>query len=158
LILRFGKKNDREDYQLAKCTFKPQTNKNFAFQNTSKLGTSMRSYKRPGSTAQPSTSANYQQSLTSQLYTKNAAGGKTIDRILNGRKRLNGDLILDQSFDVELTMDKSMNQDSKPARRTPHETKDGVPGPKQVKRTALNLSNISQAISGASSFMNSSYL
>ena len=107
--MRFGKKNDREDYQLAKCTFKPQTNKHFQLQNTSKLGASMRSYKRSGSTAQPSSGANYQQSLTSQLYTKNAAGGKTIDRILNGRKRLNGDLILDQSFDVSYTLDKSMN-------------------------------------------------
>ena len=86
----------------------------------------MRSYKRPGSSNLPSTSANYQQSYSSQLYTKNAAGGKVIDRVLGQRKLLNGDLMLDQSFDVSMNLDKSMNQEVKPARRTPYETKDGI--------------------------------
>ena len=74
---------------------------------------------------------------------------------------MNGDLILDQSFDVKsYALDKSLDA-VKPPRRTPCEMK--VPttqtGIKLPKRTALNMSQISQAaMSGVSSFMNSSYL
>ena len=76
-------------------------------------------------------------------------------------KQMNGDLILDQSFDVKsYALDKSLDA-VKPPRRTPCEMK--VPttqtGIKLPKRTALNMSQISQAaMSGVSSFMNSSYL
>lgn len=68
MILKFGKKNNEEDYQLAKCTFKPKTNKIFNLQNTSRFGISVRSnIKRPGSQAQPSSNKN----LQSNIYTKN---------------------------------------------------------------------------------------
>ncbi len=65
-----------------------------------------------------------------------------MDKIIK-MKEMNGDLILDQSFDVQsFALDKSVDHTKPPRGRTPIEMKVPVTktGIKQPKRTALNMS------------------